>query len=89
MVRARLCCVLSDLARYREALAALEQAQRLDPGNSMTLQRIGMVLHGLGKPSDAENYFRQVLEVAPGDLRTQVLLANTLRDQGDVGSRNE
>jgi tetratricopeptide (TPR) repeat protein len=56
---------LNDLGRREEALAAFEQALRLDPNNALAYSNRGKVLHELGRPKEALASFEQALRLDP------------------------
>ena len=47
------------------ALAALERAAALDPGNPKPFQLMGRVLDRLGRPEEAREKYRRAREAAP------------------------
>jgi len=51
--------------RYPESVALLTRALALDPRSAPCAMRLGLALHGLGKPQDAEKHLRASLARAP------------------------
>lgn len=71
---------LAAAERYAEALAALEQAVRIDP-NSFTLLH-AMVLRGAGDDAGALERSGRALELDPASAQASLLMADLLRQQG-------
>ena len=52
----------TDQGKYNEAIAAYEEAIKLDPGNSSAWNNIGHVLNCQGKNDEAINYFDEAIK---------------------------
>ena len=66
---------LEDQKAFSDAVALLQQAQKLDPESVAIARRLSRIYLGaLGKPELAVEYGRKVLTVEPGDTDTLSLL---------------
>jgi serine/threonine-protein kinase len=70
--------------RTEEALATMEKARRLDPGNLAFTITTADYLEKAGKLEEAAALYRAVMEAEPSDSRALFGLAEVLRRQGDV-----
>lgn len=81
--------------RYLRAVAAVESIGRFDlaapayqaalkrwPGNRLAYLGLGNAAWGMQQPADAERWYRQALDVAPGDSTTLNNLATVIAAQG-------
>ncbi len=64
------------------AVADLEFAARLRPGDSVTLDRLGQTYLALDRPADAVRVLRQAAALAPRDSRIQLHFGRALADTG-------
>jgi len=70
--------------RTEEALAVIEKARRVDPGNlSLTIDSADYLAKA-GRLEDAIGRYRAAMELEPSDSRAFFGLAEVLRRQGDV-----
>jgi tetratricopeptide (TPR) repeat protein len=60
---------LHDLKRYQEAIAAYEQAIRLDPNDAVTYRSKGVALHDLKRYQEALAAYEQAIRLDPNDTR--------------------
>lgn len=67
-----------------EAVALVERALRVDPGNLESRIMLGDFLAHAGRLDDAIAYYRAILEIAPADARPLFGLAEVLKRKGDV-----
>ncbi|MET0272906.1 MAG: tetratricopeptide repeat-containing glycosyltransferase family protein, partial [Phenylobacterium sp.] len=74
--------VLSAQFLFREALEALELADRLRPDHPQTLIALGRVVMLLRRPREAEVILRRALELAPDSADARVRLGWALMMQG-------
>ena len=66
---------LEDRGSFGEAVALLQQAQKLDPESVAIIRRLSRIYLGtLGKPDQAVEFGKKVLAVEPGDTDTLSLL---------------
>ena len=74
---------LVRLARLGEALAAFEEAVRLEP-SALAYQRKGWVLGLAGRVSDAERAYERALKLAPDNVETLTSLASLAARKGNA-----
>ena len=79
--RARLGWARVLQGRFLEAVAALDEALRLEPGNLEYAFRLGLALEGSGDTAAAIGRFRSVLERDPGHPGASLELTRALRRQ--------
>ena len=70
--------------RTDEAIALMERALRVDPGNLVLRNTIGNFLAHAGRLDEAIDYYRAALEVEPSDPRPLFGLADVLKRRGDI-----
>ena len=70
--------------RTEEAVALMERALRVDPGNLVLRNMMGNFLAQAGRLEQAIGYYRAALEAEPSDPRPLFGLAEVLRRRGDV-----
>jgi Flp pilus assembly protein TadD len=68
--------------RLKEALALLQQANELSPGQGYILDSLGWVRYRLGELEKAETLLRRALEKAPEDAEILAHLGEVLEAQG-------
>lgn len=79
---------MGDLKRHQnqltQAKSFYQKALAQDPDNSRAWTGMGFVSQGLGQTNDASINFRKAVQVNPSDLRSQIVLANFMAQQGHV-----
>ena len=73
---------LSELERKEEALAAFEQAIRLDPSYAAAYQGKGITLLALERKEEALAAFEQAIQISPTSAETYRLKGSLLMEQG-------
>ena len=79
-----LALLLWSRGRTEEALAVMEKARRIDPGNLAFTITTADYLKKAGKLKEAAALYRAAMEAEPSDPRALFGLAEILRRQGDV-----
>lgn len=75
---------LEDQRSWAEAVALLEQAQKLDPDSVAIARRLSRIYVGaLGRPDKALEYGKKVLAVEPGDTDTLSRLVDYFNRKND------
>lgn len=84
--RARLCLAntLVEQSRLEDALAELQIAVRLAPSYGEAGQNLGAVLYRVGRIGEAEQTWRETIEIEPRALLAYVNLASVLLGRGQV-----
>jgi tetratricopeptide (TPR) repeat protein len=78
---------LEDRGSFAEAVALLQQAQKLAPDSLAILRRLSRIYIGaLGKPELAVEYGKKVLAIEPGDTDTLSRLVEFFNKKGDTAS---
>jgi TolB-like protein/Tfp pilus assembly protein PilF/predicted Ser/Thr protein kinase len=72
------------VGRSDDAVALMERALRVDPGNLVLRNMMGNYLTQVGRLEEAIRYYRAALEVEPSDPRPLFGLAEALKRRGDV-----
>ena len=72
------------VGRTDDAVALMERALRVDPGNLVLRNMMGNYLAQAGRLEDAIRYYNEALKVEPSDPRPLFGLAEALKRQGDV-----
>jgi Flp pilus assembly protein TadD len=75
---------LRATGKNREAIATLQQAERLNPDNAQVQNNLGTVFGSLGEFDEAVIHFREALKVRPDYFLACFNLANALRLAGNV-----
>ncbi|WP_210420450.1 tetratricopeptide repeat protein [Aquisphaera giovannonii] len=76
-----------DRGSYQEAVALLQQAQKLDPDSLAVLRRLARIYVGaLGKPELALEYGKKVLETDPEDSDTLARMVDFYARKNDAAS---
>ncbi|HEV2064158.1 MAG TPA: protein kinase, partial [Thermoanaerobaculia bacterium] len=70
--------------RTEEAVALMERALQVDPGNLVSKIMMGNFLAQAGRLEQAIGYYRAAMEAEPSDPRPLFGLADVLRRRGDV-----
>ena len=70
--------------RPDDAVALMERALRVDPGNPVLRNMTGNYLAQAGRLEDAIRYYNEALKVEPSDPRPLFGMAEALKRQGDV-----
>jgi tetratricopeptide (TPR) repeat protein len=69
---------LATAGRFRDAVAPLRRAVRLDPGSAYAHAQLAAALLSAGRPAEAEPELREALRLAPGDVEATFNLAMLL-----------
>ncbi len=72
------------VGRTDDAVALMERALRVDPGNLVLRNMTGNYLAQAGRLEDAIRYYNEALKVEPSDPRPLFGLAEALKRQGDA-----
>ena len=78
--------VLQLQGRLEEALAPMQKAAALSPGDVEAHNNLGTILLGLGRHSAAEASYRQALKIKPGYADAHSNLGIVLRNLGQLAS---
>jgi eukaryotic-like serine/threonine-protein kinase len=70
--------------RTDEAIALMERALRVDPGNLVLKNAMGNFLAEAGRLDEALDYYKTALEAEPSDPRPLFGMADVFRRRGDV-----
>ena len=81
----RLGVMYLDREDMLNAATTLMRANKLRPKDVKVLVNLGVALDALGKPEDAQGYYHQALDVAPGDSVATCRLASSMYAQGKYG----
>ena len=68
--------------RVPEALEAFQEACRIGPDHAESNNAAGVILHRLGRLSEAENHLRRAVELKPNDSRARSNLKRLLQETG-------
>jgi len=74
--------VFKQTGRSADALAPMQQAAALSPGDAEVHSNLGATLHDLGRLHEAEASYRRALQIKPDYAEAHNNLGNTLRDLG-------
>jgi tetratricopeptide (TPR) repeat protein len=74
--------LLNRLGRLAEALADLDVAVKIEPGNLRALDQLGLIRLSLDQPEEAEKVLRQALAIAPEDPDVLLHLGRTVMALG-------
>ena len=72
--------VLQQMGRNMDALAAMQRAATLLPGDGEALNNLGIVLHNLNRLGEAEASFRRALQIKPDYAEAHCNLGSLLND---------
>lgn len=73
---------LLQMGQSAEALAPLQKASELVPGDADIHSNLGTTLKNLGRLDEAETSYRRALQIKPGFAEVLYNLGNTLKDKG-------
>jgi Flp pilus assembly protein TadD len=73
---------LQQLGNVNEAILAYQRAIELDPRDAESLSRLGNLLHGLDRRSEAVAYFRRSAAAAPNTTLGRLARAKALLADG-------
>ena len=76
--------VLTRMGHPKEGLGELEQARRLEPGNTNILNDLGYAYLQSGEPTEAAAIFKKTLEIDPQNKRANNNLALAVGYDGDL-----
>ena len=74
---------LLRLGRFEEAVVAMEQVMLIDPSDRVMRYHLGRTYRNVGRLGEAATMATQLVEEDANDHLAQLLLAETLDDQGD------
>jgi len=72
-----------DQAKLNEAFAVYKQVLNVNPMDQEALRQAGIVSARLGDAEASREYFRQYLEMNPGDVAVRISIANDQAKAGD------
>lgn len=73
-----------QLQEHAEAVAAIERAVRIKPGDARYHSNLGEAYRALGRPADAVAAYRRALEVDPAFAGAHYNLGNVLKQMGQL-----
>jgi Flp pilus assembly protein TadD len=74
--------LLHRLGRDEEALSDLQMAIRLNPGDALAFDQLGLTYTNLDKPADADQALRRAVTLSPNEPKILMHLARALTDSG-------
>jgi tetratricopeptide (TPR) repeat protein len=74
---------LSNLERPEEALEAFQQVLRIDELNQDAMMHAGILAARLGRQDQSQEYFRNYLDLNPGNEQVRLKIATDLANAGD------
>ncbi len=75
---------VTDSTRLREALDVYKKVIALNPVEQDALKQAGIISARLGMAEDSRNYFRQYMELNPGDAAVRLAIAGEASRSGDA-----
>lgn len=72
-----------DQAKLNEALGIYKKVLELNPVDQEALRQAGIVSARIGNAQESREYFRQYLEMNPGDVAVRISIANDQARAGD------
>lgn len=74
----RLGVMYLDREKMAEAAQVLSKANRVKPGNHKVQVNLGVALDAMGRPSEAQDYYKGALKAMPGDSVATCRMASSL-----------
>ncbi|MGQ0563434.1 MAG: tetratricopeptide repeat protein [Gemmatimonadota bacterium] len=74
---------VADSARLNEAEAVYKQVIALNPVHQDALRQLGIITARLGSAEESRQYFRQYMELNPGDVGVRLTIAAEAQKGGD------
>lgn len=74
---------VTDSARLRDAAAVYRTVLELNPVHQDALRQSGIVAARLGQAEESRNFFRQYMELNPGDVGVRLAIAAEAQKNGD------
>lgn len=74
---------VTDSARLLESMAIYSQVLQLNPVHQDALRQSGIIAARLGQAEASRNYFRQYMELNPGDVGVRLAIASEAQKNGD------
>jgi len=75
---------LQRMGRSAEALAPMQKAARLTPGDAGAQNNLGTVFQDLGRLTEAETAYRRALQLEPGFAQAHINLGSILHESGKL-----
>jgi tetratricopeptide (TPR) repeat protein len=79
----RLGVMYLDRDRVNEAIRVLLKARSLKPKNNKVLVNLGAAYDAAGQPAQAQTYYKEALQISPGDSVATCRLASSLYSQAN------
>ncbi len=77
----RLGVMYLDREKMAEAAQVLAKANRIKPGNHKVQVNLGVALDAMGRPAEAQDYYKGALKAMPGDSVATCRMASSLYSQ--------
>lgn len=74
---------ISDTARLRESFDVYKKVIELNPVNQDALRQAGVIAARLGEADASRQYFKQYMELNPGDVGVRLAIASEASKNGD------
>jgi tetratricopeptide (TPR) repeat protein len=75
--------ILRNLERQEEALEEMERVLAADPIHELALQEAGFLATTLGEAESGRDYYRQYLDINPGNVAIRMRIAYEIAQAGD------
>ena len=74
---------VTDTAHLQEAMAVYKHVLELNPVNQDALKQAGIIAARLGQAEESRNFFKQYMELNPGDVSVRLAIAAEASKNGD------